>query len=481
MSELVTGIVALNLILAVVGYCLIAAWLRRLGTTSWLSYAGVALLAGLGSVCTVLAVFSVLGGRPTLVSFGITAAALASLGLVIAWRLPAGPRPPLPLSRYIPTRPASIVATVGWFLVVAVLILGVVTCFQSYPWLDDTYRMWLPKGLALRVHGLDLQLFNYNDNYFYFSNPHYPFGWSVLLNTGVYFVGDIDLRATDAQVSVVIIAFVAAIARLLWGIVRPWILALGSLLLLLAPELWRQAQGGGVDIPLAIYLALFVLCGGLWLARADRLALLLAAIFAVTAVSLKGEGTPGLVVFALILSVVGWQAGRRRIGLLWLGVVAAIATSIPWLLWQRANEVLNFDTKPLPEAFDPGYLGDRSSRFGPSLDAVLGHIFAVSEWTVIVPLALALSAIGAILYRRALWLAPWLLVITTTAFLVWVFWADQFDLDYRLSAASYRVVAPLVLVCAIVIPILAEQLLSNRNRTTEIGSRDESASTVQNR
>ena len=77
---------------------------------------------------------------------------------------------------------------------------------------------------------------------------------------------------------------VGASARLLWGRIRSWLLLPGLLLLLSAPELLRQTQGGDADVPLAIYLALTVLAAVGWLAERSRFALVLAFVFGAAAI-----------------------------------------------------------------------------------------------------------------------------------------------------------------------------------------------------
>ena len=56
-----------------------------------------------------------------------------------------------------------------------------------------------------------------------------------------------------------------SLARLLWGLVRPWLLWPGLLFVAAAPEFFRQVQGGGADLPVACYVVLFAVGAGVWL------------------------------------------------------------------------------------------------------------------------------------------------------------------------------------------------------------------------
>src|SRR5204863_7207787 len=202
-----------------------------------------------------------------------------------------GPHPGWPR-----TRVGDVVATVAGFSIVAILVLALVGGFRSSPWLDDTWYFWLPKGRALDLAGLDPRLwtpqptlhmlFGHDYEGLTFIRPDNPLWWSILLNLDMRFVGSVDLRAVNGELAFLMIGFVGTAARLLWGHVRASILLPALLVLLSAPELLRQAQGGDADVPLAIYLALAILCAAGWLMLRSRFALALFVAFAATAVAI---------------------------------------------------------------------------------------------------------------------------------------------------------------------------------------------------
>src|SRR5262249_2186587 len=202
------------------------------------------------------------------------------------------------------------------------------------PWLDDSWFFWLPKGIALDRLGLKDVLFMDNGLYVPFTNPDYPFWWSILMNLDIRFVRGIDMRAVDAQLTFLEIAFVGAVARLLWGRVRTWALALGLLALMVSPEFLREAQGGSADLPLALYLGLLALGAALWLWRGEAYALLLAFTGAAAVLALKLEGWPLVLIVAVTALGFGFRQGRARL-LPFAGVmVAALLTAYPWWHWK---------------------------------------------------------------------------------------------------------------------------------------------------
>lgn len=470
MTALVLGVVGFNAVLLATGYGVLAASLERRPARSWPTYAGVALLVGaavvgVGVVLATIAGFT--AGVPTL---GAVVALAVALGLVHRafapgrWRRRvAAPDPPL---RAPSSRMERAVTIVAGFGVAAIAGLALVGGFRSSPWLDDVWGIWLPKGVALGSLGLDPRLFAESGRFVSFEVADYPLWWPVVLELDMRFVGDIDLRAANAQLTILALAFVAAAARLLAGWVRPWLIACALLLLTASPEFLRHMQGGIADLPLAIYLALTALCLAGWVTSRDAFYLPLAAISGAAALAIKAEGLPLLLVVVAVSLLVALVHARPALPGLLLASSAALATALPWIAWRRAHGVES--QVALADAVSPAYLADRAERVGPSAETLLRHLFDPTEWLLVVPLLLALAVTAARARPRVVWLAPTLLLVAGYAFWVWAYWAESEDLGYLLSTSAYRAVDSLVLSAWIFVPLLGEAVLRRR---TASGSR----------
>jgi len=459
--SVIAAVAALNGVFLAVGYCLLAPALKELPALVWTTFAGIALLVGAAAIGVALCVLAALGlqtGLRTLLSVAGVFAVAGGLAALLA------PQPRLQTIRFRITRPrrsqlaGAVFGTAAAMFVACACALTVFAAFRSSPWLNDTYTFWLPKGLVLGSHGLDDRLFTQNDQYVGFVSPDYPLWWSVIGGLEMDFVRTIDLRAVNAQISVLLAAFVASVARLLWGRVRTWILWTALAFLVVSAELLHETQSGGADVPLAVYVALTVLASLLWLASGEGFFVALAGVAAAAAANIKVEGAPQLVVLVVLPTIVVWPIVRRRGAILIAALVAAWATSVPWLVWRARHDVpSDFD---LRSAFDPGYLADRAGRIGPSAQAVVTSLVG-RDWPLIVPVFLALTILGVVLERRALWLLPAGVFGACVALWVWTYWAGSTPLDFWLSTSAYRVVDGLLLATAVTIPLMAERVLQD--------------------
>jgi hypothetical protein len=455
----IAGVLAVNAGFAALGYCLLAVCLRGLSAWTLTSYAGVALLVGAAGAATALVAIATLGATLDLPTVAATGIAVAGLGLLALRLPPAGRRrvaAPRPAPRAPLPRWSAVVAGVLGSLLVTLAVVLVIDGFRTAPWLDDTWTLWLPKGLALTHSGLDVEFFR-SGRQLAFGDADYPLAWSVWTALATRAGGEVDVRAVNAQLAIMVVAFLAAAARLMWGHVRPWIL-LGALLMLAAsPELVREAQSGGADLPLAMFLALFALCAFLWLAHADGLALLASLAFAAAAVATKSEGAPLMALFAAVAGTAAWRLSRRRTLVLWGAAAVALATSLPWFFYREVHDLANETSKvPATKAIDPGYLFDREDRVGPALSSLTSRLLDPADWLIVVPLLVVLAATAAVASRRPVWLTSLALVGAGLAFWTLAFWSDPNPIDERLAKASYRVVMSVVLPAALALAVVGE-------------------------
>jgi hypothetical protein len=434
--ELVPGVVAPNLLFLAVGYALLG---RRRYRASW---AGVALLVGAGSVGTLVFFATIAGLHASLAVAAMAALVLAAIGL-------AGLRGSEPQSRR--AGPVGAVAGAAFGVIAAVCALGVIGGFRSSPWLDDAWGIWLPKGLALWHHGLDERLFVPNGDFVAFGVPDYPLWWSIVTSLDVQAVGDVDVRVMCAQLAVLTVAFVGAAARLLWGYVRPSLLAGGLLLLVLSPDLWRHVQGGVADLPLAIYVALFALGVALWVGAGDPFALVVAGVGGVTAVQIKTEGIAEVLIVAAVAALAARP--RRRVRGLGLVTALAAASSLPWLLWRSAHDV------PGRTSVGDAFQLDHAGRAAQAAEELGQQLFDPASWLVVVPLLAGLAIAVYLRERRIDALLPLLGLAAGFAFLVWAYWVNPDPIDYLLATSAYRTIDPLVLAAAVFLPLEAEYFL----------------------
>jgi hypothetical protein len=454
-AQLIVGIICLNLVFVLVGYSALMAFLRGLPAATWVTFAGVALLVGAGLVGIVLSGLAVAGSATSLPVFGAVTLALAGLGVGIrASASRAGIRFQAPAARTVSVI-ESWVAAVAAGGAVAVCCLVVVAAFRASPWLDDAWTFWLPKGVELSRSGLDQRVFLPHTDFVSFANPHYPLWWSIVGGLDVAVVGRIDVRALDAQLAVLYIAFASAVGRLLWGLVRPAILLPAILLAVAAPELVAQTESGGADLPLAFYVALAVIAAAWWLQRGELLFLALTFVFAGTALNTKDEATGLFVVLLLVGGPFAWAQSSRRFAALVGAAAAAFATLAPWLVWASLHDVSSEAVGA--DAFDPAHLWEQRARLGPAAHAVTHQVLQPRGWFLAVPLLVVTSIALAIRERRVAWLAPPAMVAAGSALFVWIYWAGSFDLTYWLDTSVYRVVDSVVVAAAVALPVVAER------------------------
>jgi hypothetical protein len=451
MTSVTLAVLGLNAVLLAAGYGALTPVLAGRTPLALASYAGVALLVGAGLVGTLVFMAAIAGVRVSLPAFAICAGVVATAGLLAArrWRLPASTPAPPPSS---PLEEA--VAIVAGFAASAVALLGAIGASRSSPWLDDAWGIWLPKGIALTELGLDERLFAPNGTYAVFGVLDYPLWWSALTGLGVGLVGEVDVRVMNAQLALLAIAFLGAVARLLWGYVRPWLLALCVLLVAASPEFLRHMQGGLADLPLAIYLSLAALAAALWLRTGERWYLLLVFAGGATAIQVKTEALPEAAVLLAVGLITG---GARRRGLALAGG-AALVTGLPWLAWRAAHDVSS--RVPLSDALDPGYLADRSDRVGASVEALARHLADPTEWLLIVPLLLVVAAAA----RKPAAIAA---VGAVLAVILFAYWVDRDAIDFVLGTSAYRTVDTAVLLAGVLLPLAAEALLQQREALRE--------------
>jgi hypothetical protein len=459
MAQLVGGILWLNFVFVLVGYCGLSAFLRGRSASGWASFAGVALFVGAGLVGLALSFLVVVGLRSSLPVLGATAGVLAALGLA------AGVMRPQSITRTasgagdgkVASQAQRWLAAASGGAIVAMCCVVLVAGFRSSPWLDDAWTFYLPKGIELSRAGLDQRLFVPNSNFAAFTGPDRPLWWSVIGGLDISAVGHIDLRAINGQMAVLYVAFAAAVTRLLWVHVRRAILLPAVLLALAAPELTAHTQSGGADLPLAFFFALGLLAASLWLTGPEPLLFFVFVVCTATALNTKNEATILVVGFVLVGACFAWAQTGRRYLILIGGAALGFATLAPWLAWTRLHGVSNAALGP--SELDPVHLWHTRDRVEPALRAVTHQMLEPRQWFGAVPLLIGASLAVAVRERRLAWLGPPAMVGVGLALLVWIYWAGSVELTFWLDTSAYRVVDSVMLATAVALPFVVERLV----------------------
>ena len=446
-----SGVVLLAAGGLVVGYALLAPFLRGRPLSSWPSYAGLALLVGAGISVWVLIVLAVIGVTPTPAVSLAVASVLAAVGGATAAVWPVH-------ARTAPATPARTggVASVAVAACIAVVVaLGgatVLAASRSTAWLDDTWFQWLPRGLMLQHQGLDAQVFTLVPGHIAFVDFDYPLWWSLV--TADAFRAGTEMNGVSTASAIFVVAGIAALARLLHGLVRPVVLWPGLLLALAAPNLIYQTQSGGADPVLAVYLVVALAAGGVWIARGDPLVLATGIAAAATATSIKGEGLPQLLLYSAVLALFALREDRRRVVLALTIPLAGAVGVLPWRLWLATHDAPG--RIRYGPALHPIFMFDRADRVPPAFDSIVRHVLEPRSWLVALPLLVALTLFAVFRTRRIVWLGPIVAVAAGIAFWTVVYWAGPFEVHIWLATSVARVVASVPLLAAVASPALAE-------------------------
>jgi hypothetical protein len=453
-----SGVVALAAGGLVVGYCLLAPFLRKRPLSSWPSYAGVAFLVGTGVTVWVLTTLAVIGITPTPNASVVVAVLLAAAGVGVTVARPA--RAPLAAHSVVPggNRLSTVVVAGCAALIAALGIVTVLAASRSTAWLDDTWFQWLPRGLMLEHQGLDSRVFTRVPGYISFVDFDYPLWWS-LVTADAFRVGS-EMHGVATASALIVVAGIASVARLLHGLVRPLVLWPGLLLVLAAPSLINQTQSGAADPPLAVYLVVALVAGGVWVAKGDPLVLFAGIAAAVTATSIKGEGLPQLLLYGVVLGVFALREDRRRVLIALTIPLAGVLGALPWRLWVATHDAPG--RIRYGPAFNPRFMLDRADRISPAFTSIMRHLLEPHSWLIALPLLLVVTGFAAVRTRRLVYLGPLVAVVTGIAFWTVVYWAGPFEVKIWLETSVGRVVTAVPLLAAVAAPALVEAGLRSR-------------------
>jgi hypothetical protein len=390
--------------------------------------AGWALIAGLG-----LARWQVVAG----------CALLAATGLRPRWDGPVLPAPP---ARAAGRAVLALQAAVG---LMAVMYLAD-AAFRPLAE-QDAWAMWTMKAKAIALlDGLDARVFAGVP--YHQVHLDYPLLIPALEAIGFRFMGAVDTQVIHVQGTLLVVALLLALPRLLADRVPPAAAWASVLLIAVAPSLVYQAGAGLADAPLAVFFALASMCAWRWLAEGRPQMLVLTVLFAAAVLATKREGGPFVAALFLVVLV---AAGRGRRGQTIAAGLAAVATAIPWQLWLHANGVDTSNGEiPYAKVVDPSYLAGRLGRIPTGAGSLVWHAVEPSAWLVIVPAA-AVAVVLAVRggdRRTPVFVSA--LACLVVASVVWAYWVGRPSLHYYLDHSARRVVTTPVVLLGAFLPVL---------------------------
>jgi hypothetical protein len=402
------GLLAFGAVFTLAGYGVLAPLVAFRSAWEAVSLAGVAYLAGLASVGTLLTLV-VLAGVPLGVPAVLLAAAsVTATGVVLARR-----RTRVSLPRRRSGRAEAVVGAILLAAVVVVLEAGFRAARLHGLSAWDAGAFWVPKAETLFFTGeLDAAHFGT------LPNPSYPPLVPILQASAFVLMGSANVTALHLVAWSMLAGAALGAGVLLARFAGPALAWGAALLLVTAPEIVDAGSAPQADVLLDLLLAfvLVLLVLALRTRRAEPVAL--ALVFAAGAALTKREG---LLVLACVAgaTVLAWRAPwRRRWHVAALLGVTALAVSIPWRIWFTSRSL----TSDAPEAGGAGLL-DHLDRFWPSLWLVLRTLGDVGEWGALPAaalLAVAAAALG--VRRREAALVAAFLGFCVIAF-TWVMWA----------------------------------------------------------
>ena len=413
----------------------------------------LAYVAGAATV-GVLLPLALLAGLPfSLWLVGVLAAILLAAGLTR--RGVSAFAPPLRPSRW---------ALVVWAAAVGVLGLLFVDVLYQPLWAADAWGIWAPKAKAIVVHdSLNAEFLRAYPN-----DANYPLLLASLQALALEVTGRSTLLL-DLQSWLLLAALPGALDALVRDRVPALLLASVGLALVVAPSVQVQTASALADLPLAVFVALAGLCAWRWLELGDRSALGLLGLFSAAALATKMEGRLFVGALLVVAVVSAWRRSRRDALLTaGAGAAAALAAVVPWLLWTRRHELVNYYTGGQP---------DRGGEEGSIARIAIASVRLVAEsldptsWLLLGLLGVAAVVLALRSPRaRDSGILAGATLLLSFAGLVWVYRGTPFSsVDEHLDRSARRAVTSLVLFAAVLAPALLSQAVP------ALGPRDDDA------
>ena len=412
-----------------------------------LRLAGLAYLVGWALLGSVLALGLVVGIDPRLVTVLVLTAVAAGAGILLARRVPALVLPDRAQSR----RPLALAASAlgGAILAVACLAaLALSVKGAGYADYIDNVDFWIPKAASIFfTHGLDSGTLRF------LLHPEYPPLLPAMNAATFHFVGGFHPSVLPFQMTLLGIAFVAAVPAVLSRFAPLWITLPTLALLVTTPWFWWRLQSPLADQPVAYTVAVGTLCCLIWLVerRGAWLALAVVLLTAASLTKLEGSMLSALLLVVVLVAALllhgraGWRAA-------WLAV--APAALVPWHLWLTHHDLpasaADYDATDL---LRPGLLADRIHRLTEAVRWLFETPIHQAQTAVLVCVAIvALVAVAIRLPALTATAVAWF--VLASAGLVSVYWIGKLEITFYLSTSMSRVGTAIIVTAAAVVPLL---------------------------
>jgi hypothetical protein len=448
----IAGLLALNLVYCSLGALLV--WAARLAPT-WTRlarYIGVGYLVAVALVGVIWGQLLVLGVPFSGWSVAIVLVAIAVGALVAGWWLgrpvPAPGMPALGQAALVPA--AGIVATAVFLE--ALFRAGRLQGVQAY----DAWAFWLPKATMIyETGGLDVGLLRQ------FAWSGYPQLVPTLDAIAFHAMGSRDLVTLHLQFWCFAVGFVWAVAGLLSGRARHWILWPFLLLALVAPRVGERLLMPQADFLLDYLTVTAAVCIAIWLLERDGRWLAPAAVLLAGAMLTKREGlmlAACILVAAALASVDRWRHAWARLGLV---AAFALAAAVPWRVWVAANDLAG-------EGPRAGLLSveGREGRLEPAVRLSVEVLFDQGRWSLLPTLAVGALVVGLLARQWRITAFVLALVLLVTLGATWATWAftENAITDSEAVNPIVRTTAATILMGAALVPLVLSEVWNRVGR-----------------
>jgi hypothetical protein len=425
------------------------------------SAVGLAHLTGVATTCLTAICLLVLGGTLTAPSFVAIAVVLSALLVAIGY-----------LRRGV-THGGAVRAggraLPGWPVIVVGLAIGLFIAAQivgarDIPTAWDAAHNWTLKAIVLLNQG-DLSSGAFRDSEL-FAGAHqdYPILQPVFGSLALRFTARADQSLLVAELWLLVAAFVGAVLFLLRDRAGWTLLVLAPLGIAVASGPVQGVVRGDADVTMAVFVAVGVLCIGLWTERPAPGLLAVAAVLLAAGANTKNEGMVFAIGVTIVALLVGLLPPRRGARALAVTAFAVVVAAVPWRLWVASHGPFPSDVRSLGDALSPSLLADSLHQLDFAAQQILSRLADGTGSGWLFPAFLATATLMMVMGRDRRVLAVYVsTALAMVAALLWIYWTSpQPDVEAHIERTTLRTVTAPMFVAAVALAHVLGRLLSRR-------------------